>query len=108
MRISAGEKPGQFRVHLALVRTGRPDDTVNASLRLSIEGITNGVPATLNFSELTGGQQREQAITFRYFENLDQEIELPSGFRPEQLIVEVRSSRKGVEPLTQTFLWSVD
>lgn len=108
LRISSGDASGHFRVHLALVRSGRPDDVMNGTLRLSVAGEANGLPTTLNLSELTGGKQRELAVTFRYFENFDAEIALPSGFRPEQLTVEVHTTRKGVEPLTQTFLWNVD
>lgn len=106
--ISQGESVGTFRIRMALVRAGKPDDVVNGVIRLSVDGESNGTPTTLNMSELLAGGQRELPVTFRYFENLDQEIRLPSGFRPERLTVEVRSSRKGVTPLTQTFLWNVD
>jgi hypothetical protein len=108
LRISAGEKSGQFRVHIALVRTGRPDDVTTGTLRLSVDGEVNGIATTLGYSELVSNKQRELPLTFRYFENIDQDIVLPAGFRPGQLLVEVRPSRKGTEPLTQTFLWSVD
>ena len=108
LRISADEQPGRFKVHLALIRSGRPDDIVSGSLRFSVDGESGGRPATLNMSALTPDQKRERPITFRYFENLEQAIALPSGFRAERLSVEVRSSRKGVSPLTQSFLWTVD
>jgi hypothetical protein len=108
LRIAPGDGPGHFHVHLALIRTGRSDDTLNGSLALSVDGDADGSSKTLNLSDLTGGKQRELPITFRYFENFDQQIALPSGFRPAQLTVEVRSSRKGLPPLTQTFLWNVE
>jgi hypothetical protein len=57
---------------------------------------------------MTAGRQRDQPFNFRYFENFDQQITLPEGFRPERLTVEVSSERKGVTPLTQSFLWRVD
>jgi hypothetical protein len=107
-RISAASVASRFRVRFALVRSGRPDDVVDGSIRLSVDGESGGSPVTLAMSQLTPDRQRELPVTFRYFENVDQEIELPSGFRAERLTVEVRSSRKGVSPLTQTFLWSVD
>ena len=34
MRLSAGRKPGQFIVHMALVRSGRPDSVVTGTLGL--------------------------------------------------------------------------
>jgi hypothetical protein len=108
LRISPTENAGLFRVHLALVRSGRPDEAVTGSLTLSVDGETAGVPTTLSLSALTGGKQRELPVTFRYFENFEQEIALPSGFQAERLTVVMRPGRKGLEPLTQTFLWNVD
>jgi len=108
VRISPGEEAGHFKIHLSLVRSGRPDDATNGSLRLSVDGEMSGLASTLSLAQLTGGGQRDLPITFRYFENFDQDIALPSGFRPERLTVEVRSSRRGVDPLTQTFLWAVN
>jgi hypothetical protein len=35
-------------------------------------------------------------------------VTLPAGFRPERLHVEVRTSRKGAEPLDQSFPWRVE
>ena len=108
MRISSTDKAGLFRVHLALVRSGRPDEAVTGSLTLSVDGESAGAPTTLDLSVLTRGKQRELPVTFRYFENFEQEIALPSGFQAERLTVVMRPGRKGLEPLTQTFLWNVD
>jgi hypothetical protein len=107
-RIAAAGVAGRYRVRFALVRSGRPDDIVDGSIRLSVDGESAGAPATLTMAQLTLDKQRELPVTFRYFENVDLEIELPSALRAERLTVEVRSSRKGVSPLTQTFLWTVD
>jgi hypothetical protein len=63
---------------------------------------------SLDYAALTGGKQREHPFNFRYFENFDEEIVLPEGFRAERLTVEVSSDRKGTTPLTQSFLWRVD
>lgn len=108
LRLTAGDAPGRFHVHLALVRTGRPDDSASGSLVFSVDGTTDQGPATLDHAALTASRQRELAFTFRYLGNFDQQIALPSAFHPERLTVEVRSSRKGVSPLSQTFLWNVE
>ena len=107
-RITPGAAAGQYRIRIALLRAGKPDDVVNGTLRLSVDGEAAGVAKTLNMSDLMPQGQRELPISFRYFENFDQEIALPSGFEAERLTVELRATRKGATPLTQTFLWSVD
>jgi hypothetical protein len=108
VKISPGKKAGQFLVHVSLVRSVRPDNVATGSVGLSVEGDSDGKTTTVELAALTAGKQRELPFNFRYFENFDQEIALPAGFKPEHLVVEVRSSHKDVPPVNQTFLWSAD
>jgi hypothetical protein len=108
LRIGATAEPARFRVHLTLVRSVRADDVVNGSAVLQIEGEAEGREENLGLAALTAGAQRELPYSFRYYQNLDQEITIPEGLRPERLSIEVRSKRKGIAPLSQTFMWNVD
>lgn len=98
----------RFVVRLMLVQPARPDGTVAGAVSLSVEGQRDGAAAKLDTAALTAGKNRELSYSFRYFENMEPEIVIPAGFRPERLTVEVRSSRRGVEPVVQTILWSVE
>lgn len=108
LRIMATEAPNQFRVRMTIVQSVRPDEAVKGAVTLKVEGEANGSATSLDYASLSAGKQREQPFNFRYFENFDQPITLPEGFRPERLTVELSSERKGVTPLTQSFLWRVD
>jgi Family of unknown function (DUF6776) len=109
VHITSGPKPRRFVVHLALVRSVRPDSVAVGSVALSIDGSgADGKPTTLDLPALTPGKQKELPFNFRYFENLDQDVALPAGFQPEKLAVEIRSSKKDVAPASQSFPWSVD
>jgi hypothetical protein len=108
MRIGPGSKPGRFIVRLNLTRSERPEDVAAGSLAFTAEGAKGEQPGSLDTAALTGGKLKELPFNFRYFQNFEQEIAIPSGFVPERLTVEVRSSKKGVSPVSQTFTWSVD
>jgi cell division protein FtsL len=109
IHIASGTKPDRFVVHIALVRSIRPDNVAIGSLALSIDGATaEGKTTTLDQAALTTGRQREVPFNFRYFENVDQDVALPKGFRPEHVAIEVRSNKKDVAPASQSFPWSVD
>ena len=108
LRVTATDKPGVFNVHLSLVRSGRAETDAVGTLVLSIEGTQAGAPKSLDFSALTGGRQSEQRYGFRYFQDFDQTLTVPAAFKPEQLQIEVRSNKKDVPPLSQSFLWSVE
>jgi hypothetical protein len=108
LRVAAAARPNQFTVHMALVRSGRADTEASGTLQMSLDGTVAGVARTLDLAALTGGKQRELRFGFRYFQDFDQELTLPAGFKPEHLAVEVHSSRKDTAPLSQTFLWTVE
>lgn len=107
-RIVRTDSPGRYRVRFTLVQSARPDSAMSGVATFRLEGESAGRPAVHELATLTGDKQGELSFSFRYFENVDQEIALPRGFTPERVTVNVRTSRKGVTPLTQSFLWKVD
>jgi hypothetical protein len=109
LRISPGAKADKFVLHIALVRSVRPDTVATGGMGVSVDGAAgDGAAASVELSALTAGKQRELTFNFRYFENVDQEIALPAGFKPEHVAIELRSSRKDIAPATQTFPWTLD
>jgi len=108
LHIVPGVQPASFAVHLALVRAGKPDAEALGTLQLSVEGTVDGDPKTLDLAALTGGKLHELRYQFRYLENIEQVLTLPATFKPERLAVQVQSSRSGVTPLSQTFIWTVE
>jgi hypothetical protein len=108
LRITSGSQPNVYVAHMALVRSGRAETLAAGTVLLSVDGEFAGGEKTLDLPALTGGRQHDLRYDFRYFQDFDQELTLPSGFRPAHLVVEVHSNRRDVTPLSQTFLWSVE
>jgi hypothetical protein len=108
VRITATEHPGVFSVHLSLLRSGRADSDALGTLLLGLDGAANGEAKSLDFAALTAGRTHELRYNFRYFQDFDQELTVPATFRPEQLVMELHSSKKDVPPLSQSFVWTVE
>jgi hypothetical protein len=108
LRVATGSAPGRFVVRFTLVQSGRPDRNISGRVLLTVEGEQSAAPAVLDMAALFGDRAFELPFSFRYFENLDPEIVIPDGFRPERVIVELRSSRREVVPVSQTFVWDTD
>ncbi len=108
LRITAAPQPNVYVAHMALVRSGRAETVAAGTLLLSVDGELAGGDKTLDLAALTGGRQQSLRYDFRYFQDFDQELTLPAGFKAAHLVVEVHSNRKDVTPLSQTFLWSVE
>jgi hypothetical protein len=107
-RMVATATANKFRIRITLVQPMKPDTVVSGVVILSVDGAVDGKPGRADFATLSGGKRREISFTFRYLENIEQEITMPPGMKPEQLLVEVRSSRRGSAPVQQSYVWSVD
>lgn len=108
LRLATTDSPLKFRLRITLVQPVRPDRNVSGIVLVKVEGEREGGDAVLDLGALTSGKLTEIPYSFRYFENIDPEITLPEGFSPARVQVEVRSNRKGVSPVNQTLLWSVE
>ena len=107
-RMVATPAANKFRIRVTLVQPMKPDTVVSGGVILSVDGELDGKPGRADFATLSGGKRREIPFTFRYLENIEEEITMPPGMKPEQLLVEVRSNRRGSAPVQQSYVWSVD
>lgn len=107
-RMVATASANKFRIRVTLVQPMKPDTVVSGVVVLSVDGEVDGKPGRADFATLSAGKRREIPFTFRYLENIEEEITMPPGMKPEQLLVEVRSSRRGSTPVQQSYVWSVD
>ena len=108
VRVIASAAPGRYRLRIALAQPGRPDRTGAGSVRVGIEGQRGGRTARLDLREVTAQRVAQLSYRFQYFENIEVEIALPSGFSPERVVVDVRPAGRNVPPAAQTVLWSID
>jgi hypothetical protein len=95
---------GRFKLRLVLMQSMSRDSTITGTVKIELEGTRNKQPLRLPLSDV-GGPPREMSFSFRYFQNIEQEIALPQDFEPSAVDVEVKSGR--MEPLHQSFPWAV-
>jgi hypothetical protein len=106
-RISSMPGEQHFSLRFSLSRTQRPEEAVNGTIAITVDGTGASGPATVDLASLTGGKD-ELPFNFRYFAAIDQPISLPADFKPEHVTIEVRPGRNGVAPYRQTFVWYAD
>ena len=94
-------RPGHFLVHVSLVRAGKTDGMTSGNVSLTVDG--QGPTAsrvTLDCRADRGRPGRCCPINFRYYQDLDQDVTLPPGFKPEQLRCEVQLRAARTSPLS--------
>jgi hypothetical protein len=107
-RIGAGKAEREFVLRLVLGRPLRPEDSITGKARITIEGTAaDGSAASYDLAAL-GVPGGELAFSLRYVVTLEQAVVLPAGFAPGRTTVELAPARKGVNPVRETFIWTVE
>jgi len=103
-----GGSDRHFRLRLVLVQALRQDAVIAGTVHMEIEGSLNQAPARLPLEEVVSGAQSVAHLpfSFRYFQNVEQDVMLPEGFEPLSINVEVRSARQPA--VRQSFPWQID
>jgi hypothetical protein len=107
-RITRGSVPNEYVLHLVLGRPLRPEDAVNGKARVSIEGTSGSAATSLDLAQVASVPGGELSFSYRYLQTLEQAVRLPVGFAPARVNVELQPARKGVNPVRETFLWTVE
>jgi hypothetical protein len=91
-----------FVIEATLIQVAERPSVVSGSITLEIEGTRNGEAVRLTSTEL-GGSPAALDFRFRYFQALEQTVELPTAFTPNRIKVAV-IGKKGT-PVEAEFVW---
>lgn len=107
LEILPGGSDRHFRLRVVLVQAMRQDALIAGSVGIDIEGALNASPTSLSLPEVGGSADDGGRLpfSFRYFQNIEQDVMLPEGFAPLAINVEVRSGRQPT--VRQAFPWQV-
>lgn len=98
----------RYTVRLVVVQAIVHSKKLTGQIKLQIEGLRDGQMASLEGSQLAAGDGRyDMGYDFRYFQGLDTELELPLGFEPQRINVEIWPNEAKAEKVYQSFDWSV-
>ena len=93
-----------YVIEATLIQVAERPTIVSGSVKLEIQGMQNGEAVRLTAADL-GGAPTNLDFRFRYFQALEQTIELPTEFLPSRIKVAV-ISKKGM-PVEAEFVWPV-
>jgi len=87
-QINGSELP---RFKLVLTQAGKQEQFLKGSVEMNLNGMLNGQPTSFKFSELGTFQAKHFQFQFRYFQNIEGEIELPQGFIAQTISIRART-----------------
>jgi hypothetical protein len=110
LTVSPGAAQSEFRLTLTLVMAAaRHDKSVSGNVDLALEGARDGVQVSYPLSDLLidEADSPKMGFKFRYFQNFERELQLPDGFVPDRVMVEVNPKGRSAKAIRQAFEWSV-
>src|ERR1700676_310123 len=105
MQIVPETAAGQFRLKFVLMQTGKPAAVVAGNATPSIDGLLGGKPVSLSYAQVSPTHRAGLTYSFRYFQDYDEPVQLPPGFQPTRIGVEIHSGRDVAHAFRQAFVW---
>ena len=105
MQIVPETAAGQFRLKFVLMQTGKPAAMIAGNVTASLDGLLHGKPVSLSFAQVSPTHRAGLTYSFRYFQDYDEPIQVPPGFEPTRIGVEIHSGRDAAHGFRQAFVW---
>jgi hypothetical protein len=105
MQIVPQTQSGQFQLKFVLMQSGKPDDVATGNVALTVDGLLRGKPVTLGFAQISPTRRIGLTYSFRYFQDYEEPVQLPDGFEPTRIGVEIHSGRDAGHAFRQAFVW---
>ncbi len=96
---------GRFSYSLLLTQVVDKHDYVQGGVEISLVGKQGEEDAELSLSSLSTENKSAERFRFRYFQNIDGELEIPNDFEPEAVTVIAQSSGNRAQRLEKRFDW---
>lgn len=88
-QIESTGQPRNYRSKVVLTQVLKNHRLARGHVRLSMEGLLNGQLMTLNLKDITEKRVKEIKYRFKYFQNLEEDLVLPEGFKPLRAMIKV-------------------
>ncbi len=96
-----------FRYSLLLTQVVDKHEYVQGGVRIAIRGREGNSEKELTLTELDEAQNEAIRFRFRYFQNIDGELQMPAGFEPEEVTIVAQSSGRNGQRLEKRFDWQL-
>jgi len=94
-----------YRLKLILTNVAKSVKVAEGVLDISFEGIQFGSTQHINLQDITLDKTLELSYKFRNFKRFESNLELPEGFVPRRVFIELQPKRKKQSKIKKVFDW---
>ena len=106
--ISEAANSGRYQYKLLVQQSAARHQVVTGAVRFTIYGQLNGVETRYALADLSEQVESESIpLRFKYFQNIEGELQLPEGFEPEGVELSLKSSKRKGFNIDQRYGWLV-
>ena len=105
LHIEATRKKGFFKYKLVLTNIGKSDKVTEVTIDMMVEGTDKSGFRTLRLSEVSSGGAYKCTIKIRNFERVEGNLNLPDGFEPLRVYVDLKQHDGEKLKLHRVFEW---
>lgn len=107
LQVLRGADESQYRLRLVLAQVKQHHREIYGKVRLSVDGAKDGEVVSYPLSQLlAAGEKKTWNYGFRYFQDFERSLNLPEGFSPLTVNIELVPTGSGNVGLKQSFPWS--
>lgn len=105
MNLAASSEPQKFSYSLLLTQVVDKHEYVQGGVKINLLGRQGDQPAELSLENISTENKSSERFRFRYFQNINGELEIPQDFEPEAVMVVAQSSGSRGQRLEKRFDW---
>lgn len=105
-KLEPGLESGQFIYKFSVSQVINSGVLAKGVIELNIEGLDNGRSKRLSLAQVSVEKMDRIKMRFRFFQNVEGKLQLPEGFEPATIEIDVKPSGGKLERVKESFNWS--
>ena len=97
-----------YRYSFTITQTMKNGDAATGWIFFAVDGVNGEKPVWLPLREITEEKTEKVKMRFKHFQDVEGVIQLPEGFTPLKVIIEIKPSNKKLPDLKRRFDWVVE
>lgn len=94
-----------YRYKIVLTQVLKNDRMASGRVQLRVDGLMNNAPKTLHLSAMSDKAVKELSYRFKYFQNLEGNLNLPERFRPLRASIQILPRGRKTDVIEKTIDW---
>jgi hypothetical protein len=105
-RLESSGDTQHFHYRLILTQYVKNNRLISGTVSMVVGGVQDGQQVELTHARIAGDGKHSMKFKFKYFQELEGDIELPAGFLPLRVNLKAGTDGRGKAAAERTFSWS--